>query len=109
MATTTGKNAKPALPKIVAWIRHSSFIIAEKRSGTGIASHQVEEGTLKAAAGPGEPLCLAAVEELPVVEDPDPVADLLGDLEDMGGYEDGPAVTDILLQEILDRPLHDGV
>jgi hypothetical protein len=60
-------------------------------------------------AGTREVLDRTAVEEPAVVEDPDPVADLGGDLKDVGGEEDGPAVPNVLLQKILDRPLYDGV
>jgi hypothetical protein len=39
----TGKRAKLRLPKIVEWIRYSSFIIFAKRLGMGNLLHKGEE------------------------------------------------------------------
>ncbi len=50
IAITAGKSANQRPPKTVDWIRHSSFIIARKRSGTGVTPHQVEEERLQVPA-----------------------------------------------------------
>ena len=49
-AITAGKSPNQIPPKTVEWIRHSSFIIARKRSGTGVTPHQVEEERLQVPA-----------------------------------------------------------
>ena len=105
----TGKRAKLRLPKIVEWIRHSSFIIQVKSLNIATLPHEREEEFVKMPVVLSEFCDPAGMEKFSLVEDCEPGADLFCYLEDMGGDEDGIAVLYVLGKVVFDFPLHDRI
>jgi hypothetical protein len=80
----TGKRAKLRLPKMVEWIRHSSFIIFAKRLGMGDLLHNGEEEIVQVLLLCGKFCDCAVMEKFTLVQDRKFRTNLFCDPEDMG-------------------------